>query len=67
MVWGTMSWRKAITEAMSSSAPAAPSAWPIMDFVDDKTTRRAWFPNLMCTAAVSAWSLATVPVPWALT
>ena len=37
-----------------------------MDFVDPKTSRRAWGPNTPFTAAVSAASPAGVDVPWAL-
>ena len=38
-----------------------------MDLVEEIASRAAWAPKVLCTADVSAASLAVVPVPWALT
>ena len=52
---------------MHASAPAPPSRWPVIDFVDEIGTRRAsTSPNTSLMAAVSVASLAGVEVPWAL-
>ena len=67
MVGGTMRSRTASNVATNSSAPAAPSAWPTMDLVDEIASLPACGPNASCSALVSVSSLAAVPVPWALT
>ena len=51
---------------MASTAPAAPSRWPVIDLVDEIGTRRACSPKAVLMAAVSLASLRRVLVPWAL-
>ena len=59
--------RSASTVAIASTAPAAPSRWPIADFVDETGTRCARSPSAALIASVSARSFSGVEVPWALT
>src|SRR5690606_12459895 len=65
-VGGAQEWWIDSTEATASRAPAAPSACPCMDFVDEIISFSACDPKTERTAAVSAQSLAAVPVPCAL-
>ena len=54
--------------ATASTAPAAPSRWPIADFVEEIGTRLACSsPSARFSATVSAASLSCVDVPCALT
>jgi hypothetical protein len=53
--------------ATASTAPAAPSRWPIADFVDETGTRVACSPSAAFSALVSERSLSGVDVPCALT
>ena len=53
--------------AIASTAPAAPSRWPIADFVEDTGTSRGAVAERAFIAVVSARSLSGVEVPWALT
>ena len=48
------------------TAPAAPSMWPVMDFVDDTCVFFAASPNSPLIASVSHTSPIGVEVPWAL-
>jgi hypothetical protein len=67
MVGGSTPSVIARTEAIASTAPAAPSRWPVIDLVDDTGIRRASAsPSAILMAAVSVASLASVEVPWAL-
>ena len=50
----------------ASTAPAAPSRWPVMDLVELTARRAAWSPNVVWMAAVSQASFIWVEVPWAL-
>ena len=51
-----------------STAPAAPSMWPVIDFVDETATDgRRSSPSAALIAAVSAASFSGVDVPWAFT
>ena len=57
----------ASTQAMASTAPAAPSMWPVMDLVEDTMHwRAASSPRAVLMALVSQASLRGVLVPWAL-
>ena len=56
----------ASAHAAPSIAPAAPSMWPVIDFVDETATVCAWSPSTLLMAAVSAASFSGVDVPWAL-
>ena len=58
---------RARTVATASTAPAAPSRWPMTDFVLETGTRAACSPSAACSATVSERSLSGVDVPWALT
>ena len=58
---------RASTVATASTAPAAPSRWPIADFVLDTGTSAARSPSAAFSAAVSERSLSGVEVPWAFT
>src|SRR5262249_48305236 len=53
-------------EKIASTAPAAPSRWPIADLVEDIETLPAALPNSLSTAASSISSPIGVEVPWAL-
>ena len=53
--------------ATASTPPAAPSRWPVIDFVELTASRRAWSPKTVLMARVSVVSLSSVDVPWALT
>ena len=56
------------TVATASTAPAAPSRWPIADLVDETGISLApSSPSARLSAAVSAASLSCVEVPCALT
>ncbi len=57
----------AFTVTMFSTAPAAPSRWPIIDLVDDTAVWYACSPSPYLVAAVSAGSFLAVPVPCELT
>src|SRR5215472_17286080 len=58
--------RMARAEKIASTAPAAPSRWPIADFVEDIETLPAALPNSLSTAASSISSPIGVEVPCAL-
>jgi len=58
--------RSARIVAIASTAPAAPSRWPIADFVEEIGIVFACSPRAVFSAAVSARSLIGVEVPWAL-
>src|SRR5207245_11107406 len=66
IVGGTMPVWTTSAQTAASTAPAAPSMWPVIDLVDPKTSLRACAPNTAFTAAVSAASPWGVDVPWAL-
>ena len=51
---------------MASSAPAAPSRCPVIDFVEDTMSVCACSPKTRLMAAVSSRSFGCVDVPWAL-
>ena len=58
----------ASAQTAASTAPAAPSMWPVIDFVEDTATRCATSsPSAALSAAVSAASFSGVEVPWAFT
>src|SRR4029453_19280425 len=50
----------------ASSPPAAPSRWPVIDFVDDTMSDPAWSPKQRLIASVSTLSPCGVHVPCAL-
>ena len=50
--------------ATASIAPAAPSAWPVTDLVEENGG--AFLRDTDLIASVSAASFDRVPVPWAL-
>ena len=52
---------------MSSIAPAAAMAWPVIDFVELTGIPGAASPSALCSATVSARSFSSVEVPCALT
>ena len=56
----------AMAQTAASIAPAAPSMWPVIDFVDDTATPLAWSPSTPLMAALSAASFSGVEVPCAL-
>ena len=57
----------ASTQTAPSTAPAAPSMWPVIDFVELTATVRAMSsPSAALIATVSAASFSGVDVPWAL-
>src|SRR5690349_9397753 len=66
MVGGTTPCLMASAQAANSSAPAAPSRWPVIDLVEPKMRFRACGPKTLLTAAVSAASPCGVDVPCAL-
>ena len=52
---------------MTSTAPVAPSMWPVMDLVDEMWAEcAASSPRASLKPAVSVLSLSLVEVPWAL-
>ena len=53
-----------MTQRMASTAPAAPSRWPVIDLVE--LTGGISSPNTWRMAAVSQASFRGVEVPWAL-
>ena len=53
--------------ATASTAPAAPSRWPIADLVDEIGIRCASSPSATLSASVSLRSLSGVEVPCAFT
>jgi hypothetical protein len=55
------------TDMMFLPAPAAPSIWPVIDFVELTSTSPMRPPNAFLIAAVSGTSFKGVPVPCALT
>src|SRR5665213_1311544 len=59
--------RIARTEKIASTAPAAPSKWPIADLVEDIETFEAALPSMRSTAFNSISSPNGVDVPWAFT
>src|SRR5437588_2026560 len=65
MVGGATWSRIARIEKIASTAPAAPSRWPMQDLVDDIEILPAALPTTRSTAASSIPS-AMVEVPWAL-
>src|SRR5262249_20236384 len=66
IVGGMTPWCSTRVQTANSSAPAAPSRCPVIDFVDPKISFFACGPNTVFTAAVSAPSPCGVDVPWAL-
>ena len=67
MVGGRMDSFRAFRQAMASTAPAAPSMWPVMDLVELMVILRARSsPSAFLIASVSMRSFMGVPVPWAL-
>src|SRR5262245_55834663 len=59
--------RIASTEKIASTAPAAPSRWPVADLVDDMASVPAALPNSRSTAPSSISSPIGVDVPCAFT
>jgi hypothetical protein len=66
-VGGAVCSSSVFTVTMFSTAPAAPSRWPIIDFVLETTVLYAASPSPTFVAAVSAGSFFAVPVPWLFT
>src|SRR4029079_3677283 len=66
IVGGTTRSRIARIENIASTAPAAPSKWPIHDLVEDIEIWPADLPTSFCTAPSSISSPNGVEVPWAL-
>ena len=66
MVGGMQPSRSARTQMIASRAPAAPNRWPVIDFVEETISLRAWSPKTSLIACVSARSFAGVDVPCAL-
>jgi len=66
MVGGMMPLLRVMTQAISSTAAVAPSMWPRQLLVELMASLGAWVPNTVRIAVVSATSLSSVPVPWAL-
>src|SRR3954465_5334085 len=56
----------ASAHAAPSTAPAAPSIWPVIDLVDETATSCAWSPSTALIATVSDASFNGVEVPCAL-
>lgn len=56
MVAGTKPSFSARTQNTASTAPLAPSRWPVMDLVELTISRSAWLPNTLRMAAVSPLS-----------
>ena len=59
--------RRLIKHTTVSTAPAAPSRWPMHALVELTASRGAAAPAQRWMAAASERSLSTVPVPWAFT
>ena len=57
--------RMARTQKIASIAPAAPSVWPVIDFVEETATSYACFPKTALIAVDSEPSFACVEVPCA--
>ena len=66
MVGGAMLSRIARMQKIASTAPAAPSRWPVDDLVDDIDTFDAALPSSRSTAPSSISSPSGVEVPCAL-
>ena len=66
MVGGATRSRRARTVRPASTAPAAPSRWPVIDFVELTARPRACLPNTCSMAAVSARSPTGLDVACAL-
>ena len=66
MVAGKNPSTRAMVVKMVSTAPAAPSRWPVMDLVELTASLAAWSPKVVWMAAVSQASFMEVEVPWAL-
>src|SRR5262249_57142933 len=66
MVGGATLSRMASTEKIASTAPAAPSRWPIDDLVEDMEMRPPALPTTRSTAFTSISSPSGVEVPCAL-
>ena len=66
MVGGTNLSLIASAQNAASSAPVAPSRWPVMDFVDEMLMSFAPSPNTSLNAFVSITSFRWVDVPCAL-
>src|SRR5580704_4992832 len=66
MVGGATLSRMASKQKIDSTAPAAPSRWPIEDLVDDMEMPPAALPTRRSTALSSISSPSGVDVPWAL-
>jgi hypothetical protein len=66
IVGGTIESREASAQRMNSTAPAAPSMWPVIDLVELTLMRFAASPKTALIALVSLRSLAGVDVPCAL-
>src|SRR4051812_43209189 len=62
MVGGAILSRMASTQKIASTAPAAPSRWPIEDLVDDIDTLPAALPSRRCAAPSSISSPSGVEV-----
>ena len=67
MVGGATCSRRARIAATDSSAPAPPSRWPVIDFVDDTTAPADASPSAAAMACASTMSPAGVEVACALT
>ena len=68
MIVGGTTWsRIASSDAISSTAPAAPSMCPVIDFVEETLIFPAASPNTLAMAVASFESLSGVDVPWAFT
>src|SRR5213075_246147 len=66
LVGGNHPSASAIRHTTASIAPAAPSKWPILDFVELTGTRLLVGPSSLRMASASAASFNGVPVPCAL-
>lgn len=59
--------RSAQAQAIASTAPVAPSMWPVIDLVDEtRAACAAASPSARLMPMVSVLSLSLVEVPWAL-
>jgi hypothetical protein len=65
-VGGTSPSRSAWIAKAASTAPAAPSRWPVTPLVEVTAIRSVWSPKTARIARDSATSLSGVEVPWAL-
>src|SRR5258705_11691908 len=66
MVGGAVWVRMALAQIASSTAPAAPSMWPVAPLVELTASFFAWSPKTVLMAWVSAMSPCGVLVPCAL-